>query len=355
MSCFLSFCVFPPFANSPSFLRPHLFFRSALQEQSLPWVEKYRPSQLSELVAHQEIISIITKLIDTDRLPHLLLYGPPGTGKTSTVIAAAKKMYGEKKYRGMTLELNASDDRGINVVRNQIKEFAGTRQLFSSGIKLVVLDEADAMTNDAQFALRRIIEKHTKTTRFILICNYVSKIIPALQSRCTRFRFAPLMKEQIRDRLTEISQKENCKIDAAGLEAILDLSNGDMRRVLNLLQASSMAYENLGEDEIYLTSGAPLPGDIKTLSEILWTKGFNESFDHAKSLSKLKGYAVSDILTSVSKIVVEMDLPEDVLGEVVDGLSQVEHRVAFATDDDIQIAGMVAVFTKARGMMTPKK
>ena len=150
------------------------------------------------MVAHEDIIiNIITKLIDSENLPHLLLYGPPGTGKTSTIIAAAKRMYG-KGYSSMALELNASDHaRGIDVVRNQIKEFTGTRQLFPKGVKLIILDEADAMMNDAQNALRRIIEKYTKNARFCLICNCISKIIPALQSRCTQFRFAPLSRDQI--------------------------------------------------------------------------------------------------------------------------------------------------------------
>ena len=130
-----------------------------------PWVEKYRPASLDELVAHKEIVGVLRRLIKNDKLPHTLLYGPPGTGKTSTILAAAKDMYGQG-YKNMTLELNASDDRGIDVVRNEIKEFAGTRRLFSSGIKLIVLDEADMMTNDAQFALRRIIEKYTANCRF---------------------------------------------------------------------------------------------------------------------------------------------------------------------------------------------
>ena len=130
-----------------------------------PWVEKYRPASLDELVAHKEIVGVLRRLIKNDKLPHTLLYGPPGTGKTSTILAAAKDMYGQG-YKNMTLELNASDDRGIDVVRNEIKEFAGTRRLFSSGIKLIVLDEADMMTNDAQFALRRIIEKYTANCQF---------------------------------------------------------------------------------------------------------------------------------------------------------------------------------------------
>ena len=168
--------------------------------------------RLEDLVAHEKIINIITTMIDSDNLPHLLLYGPPGTGKTSTIVAAAKRMYGASKYSSMTLELNASDARGINVVRNETKEFAGTQQLFSKGVKLIILDEADAMTSDAQFALRRVIEKYTKNARFCLICNYVSKIIPALQSRCTRFRFAPLHPQQIQGRLEEVAKAENVPI-----------------------------------------------------------------------------------------------------------------------------------------------
>ncbi len=166
------------------------------QRDHLPFVEKFRPSSLDDIVSHTEIISTVTKFVDEKKLPHLLFHGPPGTGKTSSIIAIAKKMFG-KNYKNSTLELNASDERGIDVVRNQIKSFCATQQIMSKGIKLVILDECDAITSSAQFALRRIIEKYTKTTRFCLICNYVSKIIPALQSRCTRFRFSPLSPEHV--------------------------------------------------------------------------------------------------------------------------------------------------------------
>lgn len=145
----------------------------------MPFVEKYRPEDLSRIISHIDIVKTIRKFIEGKKLPHLLFHGPPGTGKTSCMIAIAKELYGPS-YRNMTLELNASDDRGINVVRDQIKSFCSTQQLMSTGMKLVILDECDSMTNPAQFALRRIVEKYSKNTRFCFICNYVSKIIPAL-------------------------------------------------------------------------------------------------------------------------------------------------------------------------------
>lgn len=197
-------------------------------------------------------------------------------GKTSTIMACAKKMYGEH-YSSMTLELNASDDRGIDVVRNQIKEFAGTKKLFSSGIKLIILDEADAMTSEAQAALRRVIEKYTSNTRFCMICNYVNKIIPALQSRCTKFRFAPLRAEQIISRLQDVIRIEHVNATNDGENAILQLADGDLRRVLNLLQSTSMAYPIVTQDAVYLTAGAAIPSVI----EAIFTSLLNDFFEPA--------------------------------------------------------------------------
>lgn len=147
-------------------------------------------------------------------MPHLLLYGPPGTGKTSTILAIAKKLNG-KNYRSKTLELNASDDRVISVVREKIKDFCSTRNIFDTGLKLVILDEADAMKSDAQAALRRIIEKYAKTTRFCLLCNHINKIIPAIQSRCTKFRFGPLKEKSVREKLERIAELEKYGIEYA--------------------------------------------------------------------------------------------------------------------------------------------
>mmetsp|Transcript_12551 Transcript_12551/g.18051 ORF Transcript_12551/g.18051 Transcript_12551/m.18051 type:complete len:350 (+) Transcript_12551:72-1121(+) len=325
-----------------------------VSRQQLPWVEKYRPKRLEDLVAHEDIVSILTNLIDSDQLPHLLLYGPPGTGKTSTIVAAARRMYGSSQaYSSMALELNASDARGIDVVRNEIKEFAGTRQLFNKGIKLIILDEADAMTSDAQFALRRIIEKSTKNARFCLICNYVSKIIPALQSRCTRFRFAPLSKHQIHDRLVEVAKAENVEITNDGIDAILDLSGGDMRRVLNLLQSTVMSVKVVNETSVYLTSGAPLPSDVAIIFDLLLNHDFQETFTSILTMCSTKGYALTDVLQDLTSMVTARDFPPGVLADVLDGMSNVEYRLSFGTDEKLQIGSLVGVFTKARNQMTP--
>jgi len=258
-------------------------------------------------------------------------------------------MYGSAKaYSSMTLELNASDARGIDVVRNEIKEFAGTQQLFSSGIKLIILDEADAMTSDAQFALRRIIEKYTRNARFCLICNYVSKIIPALQSRCTRFRFSPLAPDQIIDRLEHVASSENVDMTSDGLNAILRLSGGDMRRVLNLLQSTAMSAKKVDETAVYLTSGAPLPADIDQILQLLMNDSFAHAFQQISSMCSTKGYAVADVLKDLTEKIVCLDFDSVTLGLLLDGMSNVEYRLSFGTNEKIQIASLVGVFAQTR-------
>ena len=224
-------------------------------EDSLPWVEKYRPVSLTDVSGHQDILATINKFVDSNRLPHLLLYGPPGTGKTSTILALARRIYGHDNMRQMVLELNASDDRGIDVVREQIKTFASTKQIFSmggasrpgggvAGFKLIILDEADAMTNTAQMALRRIMEKYTANTRFCIIANYTHKLSPALLSRCTRFRFSPLKESDIRVLVDKVILEEGVKITGEATDSLVTLSKGDMRRALNVLQACHASSES---------------------------------------------------------------------------------------------------------------
>jgi len=198
-------------------------------------VEKYRPNSINEVFLEEKNLTCINNFIEKRNFPNLLFYGPSGTGKTSTIIAMAREIYREK-YNLMVLELNASDNRNIQVVRKIIKEFASCKTLFNTGYKLIILDEVDSMTNDAQFCLRRIMETYCDNVRFCFICNFVGKIIPAIQSRCTKFKFSNLNTEQISSRLDSIMKEEDIVINAQILDVIMSYCNGDMRKILNYIQ-----------------------------------------------------------------------------------------------------------------------
>ncbi|KAJ3113285.1 hypothetical protein HDU96_003589 [Phlyctochytrium bullatum] len=296
---------------------------NAASEEVLPWVEKYRPAQIDELIAHQDMIATLTRFIDENKLPHLLFYGPPGTGKTSLILACARRLYGPR-FRSMILELNASDDRGIDVVREQIKNFASTKKIFSSGFKLIILDEADAMTQVAQNALRRIVEKYTMNVRFCIICNYVSKIIPALQSRCTKFRFKPLKAEDIESRLNFVATSEGVNLTEDGKRAILRLSSGDMRRTLNILQAVHAAYDVVDETSVYSCVAAPLPREIMKIAEWMFNEDFGVALSRVSNLKLQKGLALSEIITELHNTVGAMELPPHVRAYLLDKLAEIE-------------------------------
>lgn len=319
----------------------------------LPWIEKYRPKTLSDLVAHDDIVSTINKLVEVKKLPHLLLYGPPGTGKTSTILAVARELYGENTKR-MVLELNASDARGIDTVRNQIQTFAGTRTLFApttNDIKIVVLDEADNMTKDAQMALRRVIEKYSRHTRFCLICNYVSKIIPALQSRCTKFRFSPLNKEDIYKKLSEVASIEKLSITKEAKNSITTLAEGDMRRVLNLLQSSSLAIKEreITAEDIYSIAGKPNDKQLMTLYHKLLNDSVEKCVAYLQDLLR-KGLAIEDMLRGLHPLVVQTDLPSQTKCFLLKELADLEERVSVATNEKIQLGGLVGCFVLSRSL-----
>ncbi|PXF40091.1 Replication factor C subunit 5 [Gracilariopsis chorda] len=312
--------------------------------QSLMWIEKYRPQKLSDLLSHQQIITTLNTLISNNRLPHLLFCGPPGTGKTSTILACAKQMYGPT-YKSMILELNASDDRGISVIRDQIKSFASTRRMFSSGVKLVVLDEADSMTSAAQMALRRVVEKFAANTRFCIICNYVNKIIPALQSRCTKFRFGPIPRDHVRKRVRQIAQGESVPLTEDGLEALLELGKGDMRRILNVLQSSHMAAMATGGkvdgDAVYANTGAPHPGDIAHIWKLLIDSDYTTCSAKLQHMKALKGLALQDIITELLPYVVKSDLKGDAKMYIYERLAELEVRLAVGGSDKLNLAALV--------------
>lgn len=311
------------------------------------WIEKYRPKSLDEVAAHKEIIDTIKKLVHENRLPHLLFYGPPGTGKTSTILAVARQIYGPA-MANMVLELNASDDRGIGVVRQQVVDFASTRTIFSNKFKLVILDECDAMTKDAQFALRRVIEKYTRNTRFCLICNYVSKIIPALQSRCTRFRFPPLDESYVKTRLSEICKEENVPLGPGGLDALARLGAGDMRRSLNILQSTHMASGEIDEKAVYQCTGNPLPEDVEQIAQWLFNESFVTCFNNIIDIQVNKGLSLLDIVQQLHPWVFRIPMPAKTRINLTERLADVENNLASATSERLQVGGMISGFVDAR-------
>jgi replication factor C subunit 3/5 len=339
----------------------------------------------------------VSRLAKEDRLPHLLLHGPPGTGKTSTVLALSRQLYGEKGAKTMTLELNASDERGIDVVRTQIVDFASTQRIFSTGFKLVVLDECDAMTKDAQFALRRVIEKFTKSTRFCLICNAVNKVIPALQSRCTRFRFAPLPAPLVVQRLKDICCAEKCakcRVPAAAaaircsgsvcmcanqltrvpttpfstsvkatdeaLGALQALSGGDMRRSLNLLQSTWLAQREVGAhcageaisaDDVYTTAGQPRPADVEAVAHALLNSPFSAALHALRTLQGARGVALGDVTRALLPWVMRLHVDSAHKAALVEALADVEARLAYVTGDKVQQAAVVGAFAGVRAQV----
>ncbi|KAK7733307.1 Subunit of heteropentameric Replication factor C (RF-C) [Cytospora paraplurivora] len=352
-------------------------------EDNLPWVEKYRPATLADVSGHQDILATINKFVDTNRLPHLLLYGPPGTGKTSTILALARRIYGADNVRQMVLELNASDDRGIDVVREQIKTFASTKQIFNMGgggggrsgnslaaYKLIILDEADAMTNTAQMALRRIMEKYTANTRFCIIANYSHKLSPALLSRCTRFRFSPLKEADIRVLVDKVIEEESVKILPDATDALVKLSKGDMRRALNVLQAchasstplqqrnapkiaeKDIVRETVTVETIYNCIAAPPPDAIQDiLHTLLSTTDVTSCLTTINTLKVARGLALADIITALSEEVSKMQVKPEVMITWLDGLAQIEHRVAGGGAEGVQTGAVVGVIRNGVELM----
>ena len=357
-------------------------------EDTLPWVEKYRPASLSDVSGHQDILATINRFVDSNRLPHLLLYGPPGTGKTSTVLALARRIYGGKNMRQMVLELNASDDRGIDVVREQIKTFSSTKQIFAGSFdkstsnganetlasyKLIILDEADAMTSTAQMALRRIMEKYTANTRFCIIANYTHKLSPALLSRCTRFRFSPLKEPDIRRLVDKVILEEGVNIASDAVASLVTLSKGDMRRALNVLQAchasstplhipgqpapdsKDVERDLITQETIYDCIAAPHPADINTITQtLLTTANIGSCLQTINTLKRTKGLALADILTALGEQLAEVEVPAQTRVVWLEGLADIEYRLSGGGSEGLQTGGLVGVVREGVGVMGVK-
>lgn len=313
----------------------------------LPWIEKYRPKKIDDIISHAQNIETIKKLLIGGSLPHLLFHGSSGTGKTSTIIALANKIYGNN-VRLMVMKLDASDDRGINSVREDIKGFAEKSNMFEKGVRLIILDEADSMTFDAQFALRRIIEKYSATIRFCLICNYENKIIPAIRSRCANFRFSNIDNKHITFKLKEIVTLENLNFETNVLETISILAKGDLRKAINLLQSISMHSDYITVPLCYELSGIPSNDEIKKIISILLNRyiSFNQAYTIVIELIKDQGYSLSVVLKEIIIEIINNELGTPNIPQIISDLSDLENMVTKSTFGDIYITSLVGIFKK---------
>ena len=249
----------------------------------------------------------------------------------------------------MVLELNASDARGIDVVRQQIVDFASTRTIFGAKFKLVVLDECDAMTKDAQFALRRVIEKYTRNARFALIANYASKIIPALQSRCTRFRFPPLPDAEVSTRVAAVAAAEGVPLGAGGLDAVVALAGGDMRKALNILQASALAASAaVDEASVYACTGNPTPADVQTAAASLLNSDVAASVGAIEGMQAHQGFALSDIVRALHPLVARLAMPQPARADLLAAMADCEAALASGVSEKLQLGALAGAFAVAR-------
>jgi len=313
----------------------------------LPWIEKYRPQDFNSIISNEQNLIILKNMLKDYSLPHLLFHGTSGTGKTSTIMALAKELYGNN-INLMTMKLDASDDRGINSVREEIKGFAEKKNMFQKGVKLIILDEADSMTFDAQFALRRIIEKYSETTRFCLICNYENKIIPAIRSRCANFRFNPINKNEIIETLLKISTNENLSIYDNSLEIIAHLSNGDLRKAINLLQSISMKSHEIIPINCYEIAGVPTYDDINNIYHYLNIKDINfiEIYNNINLIIKNNGYSLDIVLKELTLKILKNSTINN-KAQLLSDLSDLENKITKSIFTDIYTSALIAIFIKA--------
>ncbi len=307
------------------------------------WTEKYRPKDFSDFLGQEHIIERVEAFVEQKNMPHMLFAGPAGTGKTSLAIVVAKKLFGEN-WTGNFLELNASDERGIDIIRNKVKDFARTRSIGNVPFKIIYLDESDALTKEAQQALRRTMENYTKTCRFILSCNYSSKIIDPIQSRCAVFRFRLLDKEDILKLIDRIEEQENLKISNSAKEALYKVSNGDCRKLENILQSCAALEDEIDEDVVYSMAASARPDEIRKIIK----QSIQGDFIKARKelLSVMLNYGLSglDVVKQIQKEAGEIDIDNRKKLEIIKQCGEAEFRIVEGSDEFVQLEALLAYF-----------
>jgi replication factor C small subunit len=304
------------------------------------WTEKYRPDTLDEIVGHEKIVERLSAFEEQGTIPHLMFAGPAGTGKTTSAVALAKDLYGDE-WKQNFMETNASDERGIDVVRDKIKNFARTKPV-NAEYKIIFLDEADALTTDAQQALRRTMEQFSDNARFILSCNYSSKIIDPIQSRCAVFRFNRLENEEVEEYITRIAEGEDFKISREAIDAVLRVAGGDLRRVTNILQTAAMQKDKIEEEDIYGAAASLKPDEINEILDKALEGDFLDAREQLSDIMINRGLDGQDVINAIHREVMDLDISEKGKLEIVDNLGEFEFRIAEGGTSDIQIEALLA-------------
>ena len=319
------------------------------------WAEKYRPKKLDEMVDQKEIVERLRSFAKSRNVPHCIFAGPPGTGKTTAALCLARDLYGET-YREHLMELNASDERGIDVVRETVKTFARVKSIGEIPFKILILDEADNMTSDAQQALRRTMERFTTTCRFILCANYSGKIIEPIQSRCAPFRFTHLPREEHDCHMKEIATKEKVKLSAEGLDAIFEVCSGDLRRAINTLQSAASIGKPIDAKVVYSVTGKASPADVQKMLKVAIAGDFAEARKQLRDMIQKYGVAGSDIIRQIhTEIFRAVEIPEKWKVRLAGVVGEVDFRLVEGADEEVQLSALLARLVETGDEMAHSK
>ena len=310
------------------------------------WIEKYRPRRLDEIIGQESVTSRLKSYVEHEKLPHLLFSGPPGVGKTAAAIALTRELFGERWHENF-IELNASDERGIDTLRTKIKTFARLAPRGGADFKIIFLDESDSLTDAAQSALRRTMEQYSSTCRFILSCNYSSKIIEPIQSRCAIFRFKPLEHGDISKRVRWISEKEGIMISDEGIEAISEVARGDMRRAINALQSAAALDKVIEREMIYDVTATISSREVISLINLC----LDGDFEGART--KLdetidRGVASGEILDILARRIFDIPVSDRMKIELMERIGEADFRISEGANERLQMEALIA-YVSLRG------
>ncbi len=307
------------------------------------WVEKYRPKTLADIVGQDEIVERLNAYVKNKSVPHLIFAGPAGTGKTTSALALSKELFGDT-WRQNFNELNASDERGINIIRGKIKNFARTAPMGKNKFKIIFLDEADSLTIDAQAALRRTVEKYTHICRFILSANYSSKIIEPIQSRCTVFRFRPIKADDIKKYMRKIASNEKLEITPDGLDTLIFISRGDLRKAINVLQVGASVNKKITAELLYETSATAKPEDVKALINTALTGNFMAARNQLYDLLIKYGLSGEDVVKQIHQAIFNLTIPDESKIRLIEKTGDAEFRLIEGSNAHIQLEALLAQF-----------